>query len=337
MGFKAYGKAGKIFVEIVLVASQFGFCTAYVYFIANQIGGKDGVIPCIMGDGDSCDGKVINKWIWMPICMLIYIPLVMVRKIEVFASTHVFADIMIIISLIVIFAYAGIDLAKDGPNMSEVGPVGEYWADAIGFSVYTYEGIGVILPIREVTADKKIYYKLLCFTVTMIAILYIIFGEFTLIAWGDRKEFDMPLITSSLPKTDIMTYILKIAFSLNLLFSYPLVIHPANIVVESWLFGSWPKTRKRQMSKNLSRSIIVALSCVVALTVYDKLDRFLSITGSLTCIPVAFIIPAALHLQVIAKADDNKRAKIIDITILVLATIALIYCTTSAILTFNDP
>ena len=35
MGFKAYGKPGKIFVEIVLVASQFGFCTAYVYFIAS--------------------------------------------------------------------------------------------------------------------------------------------------------------------------------------------------------------------------------------------------------------------------------------------------------------
>ena len=35
MGFKAYGKPGKIFVEVVLVASQFGFCTAYVYFIAS--------------------------------------------------------------------------------------------------------------------------------------------------------------------------------------------------------------------------------------------------------------------------------------------------------------
>ena len=35
MGYKAYGKPGKVFVEIVLVASQFGFCTAYVYFIAS--------------------------------------------------------------------------------------------------------------------------------------------------------------------------------------------------------------------------------------------------------------------------------------------------------------
>ena len=90
------------------------------------------------------------------------------------------------------------------------------------------------------------------------------------------------------------------------------------------------------MFKNLSRSIIVAVSCVVALTIYDKLDRFLSITGSLTCIPVAFIIPAALHLEVVAKQDNSKKDIIIDWCILVGAVIALIYCTTSAIITFND-
>ncbi len=103
----------------------------------------------------------------------------------------------------------------------------------------------------------------------MIAILYIVFGEFTAIAWGDNPTFDAPLITSSLPQTDVITYILKIAFTFNLFFSYPLVIHPANLVVESWLFEGWPKSRKRQMSKNVSRAVIVALSCVVALSVYD--------------------------------------------------------------------
>ena len=80
----------------------------------------------------------------------------------------------------------------------------------------------------------------------------------------------------------------------------------------------------------------MAVSCVVALTIYDKLDRFLSITGSLTCIPVAFIIPAALHLEVVAKRDNSKKDIIIDWCILVGAVIALIYCTTSAIITFND-
>ena len=187
--------------------------------------------------------------------------------------------------------------------MTEIGAVGELWADAIGFSVYTYEGIGVILPIREVTADKENYYKLLCITVSFIAGLYIIFGEFTMLAWGDTEDFDEPLITSSLPSKNVVTYIVKILFSFNLFFSYPLVIHPANLVVESWLFEGWPKSRKRQMSKNVSRTVIVALSCVVALSVWDYLDRFLSITGALTCIPVAFLIPAGLHLQVIAKPE----------------------------------
>ena len=273
MGFKAYGKPGKIFVQIVLVASQFGFCTAYVYFIASQIGGKGGVIPCISGDDDCKGGVEINKWIWMPICMLIYIPLVMVRKIEVFAATHAFGDAMIIITLIVLFGYASASLANNGPEFSDIKPVGALWADAIGFSVYTYEGIGVILPIREVTADKQNYYKLLCITVTMIAMLYVLLGEFTAIAWGNKPEFqDLPLITSCLPQKDVVTYIVKILFSFNLFFSYPLVIHPANIVIESWFFESWPKTRKRQMCKNLSRTIVVALSCVVALAIYDKLD-----------------------------------------------------------------
>ena len=73
--------------------------------------------------------------------------------------------------------------------MKGIGPINNYWADAIGFSVYTYEGIGVVLPIREVTADKSQYFKLLCITVTLIALLYVAFGEFTLVAWGTTKDF----------------------------------------------------------------------------------------------------------------------------------------------------
>jgi hypothetical protein len=83
--------------------------------------------------------------------------------------------------------------------METIKPVGTLWYDAIGFSVYTYEGIGVILPIMEVTEKKEDYYKLLCITVSLICAVYIAFGEYTLIAWGDTPNFDKPLITSSLP------------------------------------------------------------------------------------------------------------------------------------------
>ena len=46
--------------------------------------------------------------------MAIYVPLVMVRKIEVFAVTHVFADVMIILTVIILMAYAGVDIGEKG-------------------------------------------------------------------------------------------------------------------------------------------------------------------------------------------------------------------------------
>jgi len=118
------------------------------------------------------------------------------------------------------------------------------YGHAIGFSVYTFEGIGVILPIMDVTAKPEQYFKVLAITVTAIAVLYIVFTEYCIFAYGIDKLTD-PLITASLPAQSWVTYAVKIMFSLNLVFSYPLVIHPANIVIEDWLFKSWAKTRKR--------------------------------------------------------------------------------------------
>ena len=117
IGYAIYGKTGKIMVDISLVASQYGFVTAYIYFIASQIGGPGGVIPCITAEDNdpTCEtGVLISKWWFLPICMIIYVPLVFVRKIEVFAPTHLFGDVMIIITMIVICIYAGIDVGKSG-------------------------------------------------------------------------------------------------------------------------------------------------------------------------------------------------------------------------------
>ena len=87
------------------------------------------------------------------------------------------------------------------------------------------------------------------------------------------------------------------------------------------------------MSKNVSRTIIVASSCVVALMIYDKLDRFLSVTGSLTCTPIAFILPALFHYGGVA---ETMTEKVIDIIIIVVALVIMLYCTTYAIIHFND-
>jgi len=110
--------------------------------------------------------------------------------------THIFADVMIIITIIVISVYAGIAISDNG-GLDTAGVQfinHKHWSDAIGFSVYAFEGIGVILPIREVTEKKDDYLKILVLTVTFIGIFYVVFAEFWLFAFGPMN-LTTPLIT----------------------------------------------------------------------------------------------------------------------------------------------
>jgi proton-coupled amino acid transporter len=187
IGQKVYGKTGKVLTDISLFFSQFGFVCAYVYFIGSQM---QQVIQCMTSDTPrtpTCDGGVIiNKWWFLPICMIIYVPLVLVRKIEKFAGTHLFADIMIFLTLVAIVTYASVHVSNVGHFTTEgfFALNTQTWPDAIGFSVYAFEGIGVILPIMEVTVNKEEYFKILSMVVFAICLLYISFSEFTLFAYG---------------------------------------------------------------------------------------------------------------------------------------------------------
>ena len=101
--------------DISLFFSQFGFVCAYVYFIGSQM---QQVVQCATSDTprtrDCSSGTLINKWWFLPICMIIYVPLCLVRKIEKFAKTHVFGDIMIFTTLIAIITYSSVYVANQG-------------------------------------------------------------------------------------------------------------------------------------------------------------------------------------------------------------------------------
>lgn len=153
------------------------------------------------------------------------------------------------------------------------------------------------------------------------AIIYIGFGQYCVIAWGDALS--TPLITDQLDHNTI-TYIVKVLFCFNLVFSFPLMLYPSNIIVENYLYKGWPKSKKRQMYKNLDRVVMVFLVIGMTILLKDKLDKFLAILGALACTPIAFSLPAAFHYKACA---ETKKDKYIDLAILVFAIIVQAYCT----------
>ena len=136
----------------------------------------------------------------------------------------------------------------------------------IGSSVYSYEGIGVILPLLEVTEKPELYPKILFYVLLTVMVVYVCFGEFCLFVYGDLIQ--KPLITSNLP-SGVVVWIIKIFFSINLFFTYPLQLFPANIIIESYLFGKMDKSKKRQWLKNLTRTILILFTIVFCISMGD--------------------------------------------------------------------
>jgi len=253
--------------------------------------------------------------------------LVFVRRIEIFASTHIFADILIAVTVIVIMIYGAMKLKDRGSMLSTVPFFNTVsYADAIGFSVYGYEGIGMIMPVQDITANPESYHKIVYAVIGVTCTMFVVFGQFCVVAWG--SDMVTPLITDNLPD-GIISYVVLGLFCINLFFSYPLQLYPVNVIVDNIFFSDWEKTPKRQFSKNTTRSITVGLSVVATILLGDKLDKFLSILGAIACTPIAFLFPALFHYKVSAKTQKQKT---IDMVILIFAVSAMGYCTTMGIL-----
>lgn len=235
------GNTGRILVDITLVGSQVSFVTAYIYFISKNLAE---IIHQIQLRSDP-DAGYINKWYFGMLCFFIYVPLCLFRNVSKLAVTHLFGDIMIFAALIAIVSYGVVAINdNNGFSTTDLKPINlKLFPDAIGFSVYAYEGIGIILPIQDITANKEQYLSILTYVLCFIFILYIAFSEFCIFSYGEASVSSDPLITASMPQADIIVWIVEILFCFNLVFSYPLMAHPAFIVIEGYLYKGWPKSR----------------------------------------------------------------------------------------------
>ena len=80
-----------------------------------------------------------------------------------------------------------------------------------------------------------------------------------------------------------------------------MVLFPINSVVESYFFSKMERSRTRTWLENLYRAMLVLLTIVAAILLGNSLDRFLSLIGALSCIPITFCLPALFHLKLAAK------------------------------------
>ena len=125
----------------------------------------------------------------------------------------------------------------------------------IGFSIYTFEGIGILMPCMQACDCPEQFDKILLLAYAAIVLMFIVYGELAYFAYGMNQTQQ---ITGMLPQGDLIVKILITMNVLMLMLTYPLTIYPTNQILESLTWNKWlpRKGNLRTWSKNFSRFII---------------------------------------------------------------------------------
>jgi proton-coupled amino acid transporter len=313
LGKISYGKTGRLITDILLVSTQFSFLLPFIVFLTEN---ARAVFSKILG-------LKISIWYYAAVCFGLLAPLVWVRKISKFSNFHIFADLAIVLTILVVIGFGCLEIRENGVKWDEIRWINQdTWLSFLGIAIFTFEGVGIIIPVYDMTAKPQHYKWLVGFTMVFLTVIYIAFGTFTTMAWGYSLS-DTPLITKILPHSSLIVSGTVVIYMFALVFSYPLCAHPINMVLEHHMFKNVPQSIFRKWSKNASRTIIVALSIFIAVSGQEQLAKIISLISTATCLPIAFILPPAFHLKILAK---TKAEIYQDIALIVLACVLMVFC-----------
>lgn len=261
-------------------------------------------------------------WYYAVGLVLVLTPISWVRDISKFSITFLLGNLLLLLTILTVSIDGAKTVARDGvtPGLQYFDESG--FLSTIGFCVYAFEGIGVVMPIMQSCAEPLRFINLLYAAIGTLTIIYILFGVGLYAAYGYEVQ---PIVTENLPPAAISTLVIKFLFCINLMFGYSITIAPANRILEHWLFSGIAKGQKKYLLQNGSRFLVCLTGIYIAVELASKIDKFLGLLGALCCAPLALTLPATLHLVALAKTRSDK---IFDV-LLVIISIGILFFSTS--------
>eukprot|EP00752_Nemacystus_decipiens_P005590 g5059.t1 len=254
LGHVAFGKCGQLMVDVSLVLSQLSFCCGYFIFIVLNIPSALPVPP-----PGSWMEYVLTPNVLVTLQLLVYIPMAWIRHLKYLALAMFGANVCMWVGLVLI---AGIDaelLINDGPE-----PVLLYNPDTyiifLGAVVVCFEGIGLVLPLRE-SMEPHMQHKfpgVVRVAMFFLAIVFSLFGSAGYLAYGEHTE---TFVTMNIPAGHPVGALSVGLYSIAIMMSYPLQLFPA-------------------------------VKCL------EGFDNFAGLVGGFCAVPLALVYPSAFQLKI---------------------------------------
>nr|CCA19625.1 Amino Acid/Auxin Permease (AAAP) Family putative [Albugo laibachii Nc14]CCA22875.1 Amino Acid/Auxin Permease (AAAP) Family putative [Albugo laibachii Nc14] len=248
VGGEIFGKRGQVLINVFLVAMQLGICCVYFTFIATNL---YAIIP--------------ERQVTLLVTLYLYLVSLSVfdyRIQEVIHERHLIIFIFPCILLLSwfrtlkrIIPFSGLAngavaigiiivlyLSLTHTSIPAVSSRRANWAaipDFYGTAVYSFEGIGIILPLQNEMEHPQRFRSLLLGCMFCILILFIFIGEIPAVAFGEISSGSITAVLQEYAKdAHGLVIAANVLLAFACLLSFPIQFFPAIQVLESSLSGT---------------------------------------------------------------------------------------------------
>jgi proton-coupled amino acid transporter len=254
--------------------SQVGFVCSGLIFTAENL---HSFVKAVSHDKAT---PVMSTYFLIAIQLVVIIPLAFIRNVSKLGGAALLADIFILIGLTYIYYYDIATIVKArglNPTVTLFNP--QDFTLTIGSAIFTFEGIGLILPIQSSMKSPQQFGKLLAMVMVIITIIFTAVGFLSYAAFGEDTRVE---IITNFPQDSKLVNAVQFLYCIAVLVGEPVQLFPAVRIMEGKIFGrrsgkNHPKTKWR---KNLFRTAVVIVAGLIAMAGAGDLDKFVSLIGS---------------------------------------------------------
>ncbi|KAF7197676.1 Vacuolar amino acid transporter 3 [Pseudocercospora fuligena] len=318
LGSSIFGHKFRGLILASITLSQLGFvCAGLIFTAENLLSFLNAVVPIEKAQPFRTDSLIAIQFVLL-------LPLALIRNIGKLGPAAILADVFILIGLVYIWWYDISTLASYGaaPTMKLFNP--SAFTLTIGSAIFTFEGIGLILPIQSSMKEPEKFPYLLYAIMFIITCIFTSVGALCYATFGDETKIQ---IISNFPQDSKLVNAVQFLYSMAVLVGEPVQLFPAVRIIEQALFGdkaSGKKSKSVKWQKNGVRIAAMIFCGVVAIVGASDLDKFVALIGAFACVPLVYIYPPLLHYKGMA---ETKGEKIYDIALMTLGVVAMIYTT----------
>ncbi|KAI9371380.1 transmembrane amino acid transporter protein-domain-containing protein [Aspergillus egyptiacus] len=320
LGERIVGRKLRTLILASIAISQIGFVCACIIFTAENIRAF-----CIAVMPDTVHSLTTMRLIVFQ--LLILTPLAFIRNISKLGPIALLADAFILFGLGYIYSYDIAALASHGMAANVDLFNSDSFTLTIGSCIFTFEGIGLILPIQSSMKRPQSFDGLLYAVMGIITVLFTAVGALSYATFGSETNTE---IFSNFPQDSRLVNTVQLLYSLAILVGTPIQLFPPIRIVEGKLFGfaSGKRDPGIKWKKNVFRTTVVLACGLIAALGAGDLDKFVSLIGSFACVPLVYIYPAFLHWKGVADSAWVKRG---DIAMMVLGFVFMVYTTAATV------